>query len=169
MRMTIASAYDASVLVSDQEAADFFEVAAKGRDAKLVNSWMTVELFGWLNKHDKALSESPVSALRLGELVGLISDGTINGKIAKEVFPRMIETGDSAAVIVEREGLKQSTDTGLIERTVDELMAANPDKVAEVKAKPKALGWWVGQLMKATGGKASPAVINEVIKVKLGL
>jgi aspartyl-tRNA(Asn)/glutamyl-tRNA(Gln) amidotransferase subunit B len=163
------SLYDAAVLVSDKDAADYFETAAKGRDAKLVNSWMTVELFGWLNKAGKDLSQTPVSAARLGELVDLIQDGTINGKIAKEVFPLMIETGDAPSAIVEREGLKQSTDTGLIERTVDELIAANPDKVEEVRAKPKALGWWVGQLMKATGGKASPAVINDVIKAKLGL
>jgi aspartyl-tRNA(Asn)/glutamyl-tRNA(Gln) amidotransferase subunit B len=164
------SSYDAAVLVSDKDHADFFEIAAKGgRDAKVVNGWMTVELFGWLNKNGKDLSETPVSAERLGELVDLISNGTINGKIAKDVFPRMIETGDSALVIVEREGLKQETDTGLIETTVDALIAANPDKVAEALAKPKALGWWVGQLMKATGGKASPAVINEVIKAKLGL
>jgi aspartyl-tRNA(Asn)/glutamyl-tRNA(Gln) amidotransferase subunit B len=164
------SSYDAAVLVSDKDHADFFEIAAKGgRDAKMVNGWMTVELFGWLNKNGKDLSQTPVSAERLGELVDLISNGTINGKIAKDVFPRMIETGDSALVIVEREGLKQETDTGLIETTVDALIAANPDKVAEALAKPKALGWWVGQLMKATGGKASPAVINEVIKAKLGL
>jgi aspartyl-tRNA(Asn)/glutamyl-tRNA(Gln) amidotransferase subunit B len=163
------SPYDAAVLVSDKDAADFFETAAKGRDAKLVNSWMTVELFGWLNKHDKTLAETPVSAERLGELVDLISNGTINGKIAKDVFPRMIETGDAPLVIVEREGLKQETDTGLIEQTVDALIAANPDKVEEARTKPKALGWWVGQLMKATGGKASPAVINDVIKAKLGL
>ena len=164
------SAYDAAVLVSDKDHADYFEVAAAGgRDAKMVNGWMTVELFGWLNKNGKDLSETPVSAERLGELVDLISNGTINGKIAKEVFPRMIETADSALTIVEREGLKQETDTGLIEATVDTLIAANPDKVAEALAKPKALGWWVGQLMKATGGKASPAVINEVIKAKLGL
>jgi aspartyl-tRNA(Asn)/glutamyl-tRNA(Gln) amidotransferase subunit B len=163
------SSYDAAVLVADQDAADFFEAAVVGRDAKLVNSWMTVELFGWLNKNGRALSDSPVGAARLGELVDLIADGTINGKIAKDVFARMVETGDAPSAIVEREGLKQSTDTGLIERTVDELIAANPDKVAEARAKPKALGWWVGQLMKATGGKASPAVINDIIKAKLGL
>ena len=163
------SPYDAAVLVSDKDSADFFETAARGRDAKLVNGWMTVELFGWLNKHDKTLAETPVSAERLGELVDLISNGTINGKIAKDVFPRMIETGDAPLVIVERDGLKQETDTGLIEETVDALIAANPDKVEEARTKPKALGWWVGQLMKATGGKASPAVINEVIKAKLGL
>lgn len=163
------SSYDAAVLVSDREAVEFFEEAVQGRDAKLVNSWMTVELFGWLNKNGRDLVDSPVSAARLGELVGLISDGTINGKIAKDVFARMIETGDGPLAIVEREGLKQSTDTGLIERTVDTLIAANPDKVEEARAKPKALGWWVGQLMKATGGKASPAVINDIIKAKLGL
>ncbi|MEN9873958.1 MAG: glutamyl-tRNA amidotransferase, partial [Pseudomonadota bacterium] len=161
------SAYDAAVLVSDKDQADFFEVAAKGRDAKLVNSWMTVELFGWLNKHSLDLAQSPISAVRLGELVGLISDGTINGKIAKDVFARMVETGDAPASIVAREGLKQETDTGLIEATVDALIAANPDKDTEAKNKPKALGWWVGQLMKATDGKASPAVINQVIKAKL--
>ena len=163
------SAYDAGVLVSDKDYAEFFETAAQGRDGKLVSNWMTVELFGWLNKHGRDLADSPVSASRLGELVGLITDGTITGKIAKDVFARMVETGDAPAAIVEREGLAASTDTGLIGRTVDELVAANPDKVAEVKAKPKALGWWVGQLMRATGGKADPAVINAILKDKLGL
>jgi aspartyl-tRNA(Asn)/glutamyl-tRNA(Gln) amidotransferase subunit B len=163
------SSYEASVLVADADAAAWFEEAAKGRDAKLVSSWMTVELFGWLNKNGLELSQSPVSAAALGGLVGLISDQTINGKIAKEVFALMLETGDDASTIVEREGLKQSTDTGLIESTVDQLIADNPDKVEEVKAKPKALGWWVGQVMKATGGKANPGVINDIIKSKLGL
>lgn len=163
------SLYEASVLVADADAAAWFEEAARGRDAKLVSSWMTVELFGWLNKHGLELAQSPVSAAALGGLVGLISDETINGKIAKQVFALMLETGDDAATIVEREGLKQSTDTGLIESTVDQLIADNPDKVEEVKAKPKALGWWVGQVMKATGGKANPGVINDIIKAKLGL
>lgn len=163
------SSYDAGVLVSDRDYTAFFEAAAQGRDGKLVSNWMTVELFGWLNKHGKDLADSPVSAGQLGGLVDLITNGTITGKIAKDVFARMVETGDDPAAIVEREGLAASTDTGLIERTVDELIAGNPDKVAEVKAKPKALGWWVGQLMRATGGKADPAVINAIIKTKLGL
>ncbi|KAF0182690.1 MAG: aspartyl-tRNA(Asn)/glutamyl-tRNA (Gln) amidotransferase subunit B [Hyphomonadaceae bacterium] len=163
------SAYDADVLVADKEFAAFYEEVAKGRDAKIANSWMTVELFGWLNKNGKELSQSPIGAAALGGLVGLITDGTINGKIAKDVFAKMIETGDEAAVIVEREGLKQTTDTGAIEASIDALMATNPEKVAEAREKPKMLGWWVGQVMKATGGKANPAIVNEILKGKLGI
>jgi len=163
------TAYDAAVLTSDKEFAVFYEEVAKGRDAKIANSWMTVELFGWLNKNNVELSQSPISASKLGALVGLITDGTINGKIAKDVFAKMIETGDEAGVIVEREGLKQTTDTGAIEASIDALMATNPEKVAEAREKPKMLGWWVGQVMKATGGKANPAIVNEILKGKLGV
>jgi aspartyl-tRNA(Asn)/glutamyl-tRNA(Gln) amidotransferase subunit B len=163
------TAYDAGVLTGDKEYAEFFEAAARGRDGKLVSNWMTVELFGWLNKNGRELADSPVSAAHLGELVDLITSGTITGKIAKDVFARMVETGDPPGAIVERDGLAAQTDTGLIERTVDELVAANPDKVAEVRAKPKALGWWVGQLMRTTGAKADPAVINAILKSRLGL
>jgi aspartyl-tRNA(Asn)/glutamyl-tRNA(Gln) amidotransferase subunit B len=163
------SAYDAGVLTSDVERAAYFETVAKGRDAKLAANWVSQELFGYLNKAGLELAQSPISAADLGGLLDLILDGTISGKIAKDVFVRMIETGEAAGLIVEREGLKQITDTGAIEKAIDDLIAANPDKVAEVKEKPKAFGWWVGQAMKATGGKANPALVNEILKAKLGI
>jgi aspartyl-tRNA(Asn)/glutamyl-tRNA(Gln) amidotransferase subunit B len=163
------SPYDARVLAADTEAAAFFETVAKGRDAKLAANWVSQELFGALNKAGLSLAQSPVSAEALGALIALISDGTINGKIAKDVFAKMMETGDAPGVIVEREGLRQVTDTGAIEKTIDDLIAANPDKVDDVKKNPKAFGWWVGQAMKATGGKANPAVVNEILKKKLGV
>jgi aspartyl-tRNA(Asn)/glutamyl-tRNA(Gln) amidotransferase subunit B len=163
------SPYDARVLSGDSESAAYFEAVAKGRDAKLAANWVTQELFGALNKAGLELSQSPVSAANLGALLDLIKDGTINGKIAKDVFAKMFETGDAPGAIVEREGLKQVTDTGAIEKAIDELMAANPDKVEEIKTKPKAFGWWVGQVMKATGGKANPAAVNDLLKAKLGV
>ena len=124
-------------------------------------------MFGYLNKNDLDLSQSPVSASQLGGLIDLISDDTISGKIAKDVFAKMIETGDDAADIVEREGLKQVTDTGAIEAIVDEIIAANPEQAAGVKEKPKALGWFVGQVMKASGGKANPGAVNKILREKL--
>ena len=163
------SAYDAGVLVADKEYSEYFEEAAAGTDAKMVNSWLTVELFGWLNKHGVEFHQSPVNAKGLGGLVKLIKDGTINGKIAKDVFAKMIETGDEPAAIVERDGLKQTTDTGAIEKAIDDLMATQPDKVTEAREKPKMLGWWVGQVMKSTGGKANPAIVNQILKTKLGI
>ncbi len=161
--------YDARVLSGDSEAAAYFETVANGRDAKQAANWVTQELFGALNKKGLELSHSPVSAAELGALLDLIKDGTINGKIAKDVFAKMIETGDAPGVIVEREGLKQVTDTGAIEEAIDDLMAANADKVADVQKNPKAFGWWVGQTMKATGGKANPQVVNQILKQKLGV
>ena len=163
------SAYDAGILAGDADAAVYFETVAAGRDAKLAANWVTQELFGALNKLGRDLAESPISAGQLGALIGLISDGTISGKIAKDVFAKMLETGDDPGAIVEREGLVQISDVGAIEAAIDALIAANADKVAEVKEKPKAFGWWVGQAMKATGGKANPALVNDVLKQKLGL
>jgi aspartyl-tRNA(Asn)/glutamyl-tRNA(Gln) amidotransferase subunit B len=163
------TAYDARVLSGDSEAAAYFETVAKGRDAKQAANWVTQELFGVLNKQGLELAKSPVKAEALGALLDLVKDGTINGKIAKDVFAKMIETGDAPGAIVEREGLKQVTDTGAIEKAIDELMAANADKVADVQKNPKAFGWWVGQTMKATGGKANPGVVNEILKKKLGV
>lgn len=163
------SAYDAGVLSGDTASATYFETVAKGRDAKLAANWVTQELFGALNKMGVDLADSPVSAAHLGALIDLIADGTINGKIAKDVFAKMLESGDAPGVIVEREGLRQVTDTGAIEKAIDDLIAANPDKVAEVKEKPKALGWWVGQTIKATGGKANPQIVNQILKEKLGI
>ena len=163
------SAYDAGVISGDAESAVFYETVAKGRDAKLAANWLTQELFGALNKRELSLGASPISADQLGGLIDLIASGAINGKIAKDVFARMLESGEDAASIVERDGLTQVTDTGPIEAAIDALMAANPDKVAEVREKPKLFGWWVGQTMKATGGKANPAVVNDLLKAKLGV
>ncbi len=163
------SRYDAGVLTSDADKALFFEAVAKGRDAKLAANWVTQELFGYLNKEGLELSQSPVSASALGGLVALISDNTISGKIAKDVFARMIAGEGEASAIVEKHGLKQVTDTGAIEKVVDEIIAANPDQVAKVKDKPQTLGWFVGQVMKASGGKANPQAVNDILKAKLGL
>ncbi len=162
------SVYDAGVLVAEKEVADFFEAVAKGRDAKLAANWVTGELFGNLNRTGKSLAESPVTADALGDLIGLIKDGTISNRIAKEVFEEMFETGKAAADIVEEKGLKQVSDTGAIEAAIDEIIAANQDKVEEYRGgKDKLLGFFVGQVMKSTGGKANPAVVNQLLKPKL--
>jgi aspartyl-tRNA(Asn)/glutamyl-tRNA(Gln) amidotransferase subunit B len=163
------SRYDAGVLTSEADKAAFFEVVAKGRDAKLAANWVTQELFGYLNKEGLELSDSPVSAPSLGGLIDLISDNTISGKLAKDVFARMIAGEGEAAAIVEKHGLKQVTDTGAIEKVVDEIIAANPEQVAKVKDKPQTLGWFVGQVMKASGGKANPQAVNDILKAKLGI
>ncbi|MCW5725642.1 MAG: Asp-tRNA(Asn)/Glu-tRNA(Gln) amidotransferase subunit GatB [Maricaulaceae bacterium] len=163
------SDYDASVLASDRDRAAFFEAAAKGRDAKLVANWVNNELFGRLNKEGLEITESPVSAAQIGELTGLISDGVITGKIAKEVFEIIWGSGESPAKVVEERGLKQVTDTGAIEKVIDELIAANPDQAVQVKEKPKAMGWFVGQVMQATKGKANPQAVNEILRKKLGV
>ena len=163
------SRYDAGVLTADSERAEFFEAVAHGRDAKLAANWVSQELFGYLNREDIALADSPVSSTQLGELVDLISDDTISGKIAKDVFARMIDGEGSPGEIVEKHGLKQVTDTGAIEAIVDEIIAANPEQAESVKEKPKAMGWFVGQVMKASGGKANPQAVNQILKSKLGL
>jgi aspartyl-tRNA(Asn)/glutamyl-tRNA(Gln) amidotransferase subunit B len=163
------SRYDAGVLTSDADKAAYFEEAAKGRDAKLTANWVTQELFGYLNKEGLELSESPVSAAALGGLIELISNDTISGKIAKDVFVRMIAGEGEAAAIVEKHGLKQVTDTGAIEKVVDAIIAANPEQVAKVKDKPQTLGWFVGQVMKESGGKANPKAVNDILKAKLGI
>jgi aspartyl-tRNA(Asn)/glutamyl-tRNA(Gln) amidotransferase subunit B len=163
------SLYDASVLVAERENADYFEQVAKGRDGKTAANWVINELFGRLNKENKGVAQSPVSAAQLGSLVGLISDGTISGKIAKDVFEIIWSEGGDPADIVEKRGMKQVTDTGAIEKACDEIIAANPDKVEAVKIKPTMLGWFVGQVMKQTGGKAAPATVNEILKTKLGI
>lgn len=162
------SAYDASVIVAEKETTDYFETLAKGRDAKLASNWMTGELFGRLNKAGVAFEESPISAASLGGLLDLIANNTVSGKIAKDVLDKMFETGDEAAAIVEREGLMQVTDTGAIEKAIDDVIAANPDKVAEYKSgKDKLFGFFVGQVLKASGGKANPAMVNALLKTKL--
>jgi aspartyl-tRNA(Asn)/glutamyl-tRNA(Gln) amidotransferase subunit B len=160
--------YDASVLVAEKSSADFFEKVAKGNDGKLAANWVTVELFGALNKLGKSIDDSPVSAEALGGLVRLISNQTISGRIAKDVFEEMLTSNKSAESIVEEKGLKQVTDTGAIEKAIDQILAANADKVAEYKSgKEKLFGFFVGQVMKATGGKANPAMLNELLKKKL--
>jgi aspartyl-tRNA(Asn)/glutamyl-tRNA(Gln) amidotransferase subunit B len=163
------SLYDAAVLSQDREKADYFESVAKGRDGKLAANWVTTELFGALNKAGKEIEASPISARALGGLIDLIADGTISGRIAKDVFAIMFETGGDPARIVEERGLKQVTDTGAIEKAIDAIIAANPDQAAQVKEKPKTFGWFVGQVMKATGGRANPAAVNDLLKKKLGV
>ncbi len=162
------SPYDASVLVAEKENADFYEAVAEGRDKKLAANWMISELFGLLNKAGKGIEESPVSAAALGELLDLISDDTISGRTAKEVFAEMFESGKAAGVIVEEKGLKQVTDTGAIEAVIDGVMARETQKVEEYRSgKDKLFGFFVGQVMRASGGKANPKMVNEVLKKKL--
>jgi aspartyl-tRNA(Asn)/glutamyl-tRNA(Gln) amidotransferase subunit B len=159
---------EAGVLVAERATAEFFEVAAKGRDAKAAANWVTGDLFGALNKKGLGIEESPVAAAQLGALIDLIGDGTISGRIAKDVFAEMVETGGDPAAIVEAKGLRQVTDAGAIEAAVDAALAANPAQVAQYAANPKVLGFFVGQVMKATQGKANPALVNELLKKKLG-
>lgn len=161
--------YDAGVLVAERASADFFEEAAKGRDAKLVANWVINELFGRLNKEGLDIARSPVSAAAIGAIVDLIAAGVISGKIGKDLFDIVWQEGGDPREIVETRGLKQVTDTGAIEKAIDEIIAANPDKVAQAKAKPTMLGWFVGQVMKATGGKANPQSVNELLKSRLGI
>ena len=163
------SSYDAAVLAMDKAKADYFETVAGGRDGKLASNWVTTELFGALNKAGREIGESPVSAAQLGALIDLIADSTISGRIAKDVFAIMFETGDDPEKIVEEKGLKQVTDTGAIEKIIDEIIAANPQQVEQVREKPKTFGWFVGQVMKASGGKANPGAVNEILKKKLGV
>ena len=160
--------YDAAVLVADQETAAFFETVANGRDPKQAANWMMGDFFAALNRTGKTIATSPVSAQSLGQLLDLLADKTINGRIAKEVFEAMVETGDAPATIVEAKGLRQVVDTAAIDAAVDTVLAANPDKVAEYKSgKDKLFGFFVGQVMKAMAGKGNPALVNEAIKAKL--
>lgn len=162
------SAYDASVIVADKTTAEFYEKVANDNDPKLAANWLTAELFGRLNKSGRSIEDSPVSAENLSRLIKLISDNTISGKIAKDVLDIMMETSDDPEKIVEEKGLKQVTDTGAIEKIIDEVMAANADKVAEYRSgKDKLFGFFVGQVMKASQGKANPAAVNEILKKKL--
>ena len=163
------SAYDAGVLTAERATADFFEAVAKGRDAKAAANWVINELAGRLNKEGKETAQSPVSAVQLGAVLDLIAEGVISGKIAKDLFEIVWSEGGDPRAIVEGRGMKQVTDTGAIEKVVDNVLAANPDKVADVKTNPKALGWFVGQVMKASGGKANPQAVNALLKAKLGV
>jgi aspartyl-tRNA(Asn)/glutamyl-tRNA(Gln) amidotransferase subunit B len=163
------SQYDAGVLISEQAKADWFEAAAKGRDAKLVANWVTNELSARLAAEGTDFADCKLPPAHVAELVELIENGTISSKIAKEVFDHVWNGEGSPTEVVEKHGLKQVTDTGAIEKAVDEIIAANPDKAAAVAEKPQAIGWFVGQVMKATGGKANPAAVNEILKAKLGV
>ncbi len=163
------SEYDASVLTAEVEAADYFEAVAAGRDGKLSANWVINELFGRLKKDDKDITESPVSPEQLGKIVGLISSDAISGKIAKDLFEIVYTEGGDPEAIVEERGMKQVTDTGAIEAAVIEVIEANPAQVEKAKANPKLAGWFVGQVMKATGGKANPKAVNDLVMAKLGL
>jgi aspartyl-tRNA(Asn)/glutamyl-tRNA(Gln) amidotransferase subunit B len=163
------SAYDAGVLVAERESAEFFEAVATGRDGKLAANWIINELFGRLNKESLEFTASPISARQLGAILDLIASGAISGKIAKDVFEIVWTEGGDPAAIVKARRLEQVTDTGAIEKAVNAIIAANSDRVAAARAKPAMLGWFVGQVMKSTGGKANPQVVNELLKKKLGL
>lgn len=163
------SPYDASVLTAERETAAYFEEVAGGRDAKAAANFVINELFGRLNKEGKSVSESPVTAKQIAGIVDLIGDGTISGKIAKDLFEIVWSEGGDPRAIVELRGMKQVTDTGAIEKVIDEVIAKNPDKVEQVRAKPTMLGWFVGQVMKQSGGKANPQAVNELLKKKLGI
>ena len=161
------SDYDASVLTAETAAAAFFEKVADGRDGKLAANWVINELFGRLKKDEKEITDSPVSPDQLGGIIALITKGDISGKIAKDLFEIIYTEGGDPAEIVEARGMKQVTDTGAIEAAVDQVIADNPAQVAKAKENPKLAGWFVGQVMKATGGKANPKAVNEIVARKL--
>jgi aspartyl-tRNA(Asn)/glutamyl-tRNA(Gln) amidotransferase subunit B len=162
------SAYDASILAAERETAEFYESVAKGRDPKLAANWVTGEYFGALNRSGKTLAEAPVDAAKLGGLIDLIADGTISGRIAKDVFEAMWDSGKDAAAIVEAKGLKQISDTGAIEAIVAQVIADNPGQAEQFRSgNEKILGWFVGQVMKASQGKANPGLVNQILRDKL--
>jgi aspartyl-tRNA(Asn)/glutamyl-tRNA(Gln) amidotransferase subunit B len=161
--------YNAAVLMVDRTTADFFEDVAKNRDGKLAANWVINDLFGRLNKEGRDISGSPVSASQLGTIVDLIGEGTISGKIAKDLFEIVWQEGGDPRALVEARGMKQVTDLGAIEKVVDDIIAANPDKVSQAKAKPAAIQWFVGQVMKSSGGKADPKAVNALLRSKLGI
>lgn len=168
------SAYDASVLVAERESAVFYEtvlekLANRARDGKVAANWVINELFGRLNKEGRDITDSPVDAAQLSGIIDLIGEGTISGKIAKDLFEIVWQEGGDPRALVESRGMKQVTDLSAIEKVVDDIIAANPDKAAQVKDKPQSLGWFVGQVMKASGGKANPQSVNELLKSKLGI
>jgi aspartyl-tRNA(Asn)/glutamyl-tRNA(Gln) amidotransferase subunit B len=162
------STVDAGTLVAERETAEFFEQVASGRDAKIAANWVMGELFGALNRSDTDIGESPVSAAHLGKLVDLIGDGTVSNRLAKDVFEIMFDTGDDPEKIVEEKGMKQVTDTGAIEAAVDAAIANGAAQVEQFRAgNEKVLGWFVGQVMQATQGKANPQAVNEILRKKL--
>jgi aspartyl-tRNA(Asn)/glutamyl-tRNA(Gln) amidotransferase subunit B len=160
--------YDASVLTAETEAATYFETVARGRDGKLAANWVINELFGRLKQDDADITASPLSADQLGGILDLISSGDISGKIAKDLFEIVYTEGGEPAEIVAARSMKQVTDTGAIEAVVDQIIADNPAQVEKAKANPKLAGWFVGQVMKATGGKANPKAVNEIVANRLG-
>ncbi len=159
--------YDAGVLTAETENAAFFEAVAQGRDGKQAANWVINELFGRLNKEGHGIGDSPVSAAQLGAIIDLIAKGDISGKIAKDLFEIVWTEGGDPAEIVEARGMRQVTDTGAIEAEVDEVIAENPDQVEKAKSNPKLAGWFVGQVMKATGGKANPKAVNDIVAERL--
>jgi aspartyl-tRNA(Asn)/glutamyl-tRNA(Gln) amidotransferase subunit B len=161
--------YDASILVADRVSSEFFEGVAKGRDIKLVVNWITGELFAALNRLNLDIANSPITVESLGELIDLISDKTLSGRLAKDVFEIMLDTKEMPKKIVEENGLSQITDIDSIEAVVNKVILENPDKVSELLEKPKLIGWFVGQIMKETNGKANPATVNTILKDKLNL
>jgi aspartyl-tRNA(Asn)/glutamyl-tRNA(Gln) amidotransferase subunit B len=163
------SEYDANVLTAELDAAGYFEEVAAGRDGKMAANWVINELFGRLKKDDRDITDSPVSPAQLGGIIELIAKGDISGKIAKDLFEIVYSDGGDPAQIVDARGMKQVTDTGAIEAAVDQVIADNPAQVEKAKANPKLAGWFVGQVMKATGGKANPKAVNELVSAKLGL
>jgi aspartyl-tRNA(Asn)/glutamyl-tRNA(Gln) amidotransferase subunit B len=163
------SAYDAGVLASEREIADFFEATAAGRDGKTAANWVINELFGRLNREGQDIGASPLSAAQLGAILDLIDAGTISGKIAKDLFEIVWVEGGDPRTIVEARGMAQVSDVGAIEKMVDDIIAANPDKVTQAKAKPALIGWFVGQVMRASDGRANPKAVNELLKRKLGV
>jgi aspartyl-tRNA(Asn)/glutamyl-tRNA(Gln) amidotransferase subunit B len=160
------SPYDADVLVAERASAEYFETVAKGRDAKTAANWVINELFGRLNKEGKDIAASPVDAAQLGTVLDLMGEGTISGKIAKDLFEIVWAEGGDPRQIVETRGMKQVTDVGAIESILDDIIANNPDKVADAKSNPKTVGWFVGQVMKASGGKANPKAVNDLLAKK---
>jgi aspartyl-tRNA(Asn)/glutamyl-tRNA(Gln) amidotransferase subunit B len=177
VRAYALSGYDSGVLVAERETAGFFEAVVDGgetgggtkRDPKLAANWVINELAGRLNKEGKAITASPVSAAQLGAILDLLAGNTISGKIAKDVFEIVWTEGGDPHAIVEARGLKQLTDLSAIEKLVDDILARNPDKVADAKTNPKAVGWFVGQVMKASGGKANPQAVNDLLKKRIGV
>ena len=161
--------YDAGVLTADVADATYFEAVAQGRDGKVAANWVINELFGRLNKQDLSVATSPISAHQLGGIIDLIGSGDISGKIAKDLFEIVWTEGGDPADIVAARGMKQVTDTGAIEAAVDAVIAGNPAQVDKARQNPKLAGWFVGQVMKATGGKANPKAVNEIVSAKLGL
>lgn len=161
--------YDANVLTAELDAANFFDEVAKGRDGKVAANWIINELFGRLNKEGKSIAETPVSAVQLGGMIDLLSKGEITGKMAKDLFELLWTEGGDPAEVAAKHGMKAVTDTGAIEKALDDLIAANPEQVEKAKVNAKLAGWFTGQVLKATGGKANPAVVNQMVAQKLGL